>query len=107
VHRILVRGGLFMYPKDTKDPSEAGRLRLLYEANPIALLIEQADGCASTGRGRLLEIVPNDLHQRIPVILGSRNEVERIERYYREHDSGKDREFASPLFNARSLFRAA
>ena len=107
VHRILVRGGLFMYPKDTKDPSKAGRLRLLYEANPIALLIEQANGRASTGRGRLFEVVPNDLHQRISVILGSRSEVERIERYYREYDAGEDREFASPLFNVRSLFRAA
>jgi fructose-1,6-bisphosphatase len=107
VHRILVRGGLFMYPKDTRDPSKAGRLRLLYEANPIALLIEQANGCASTGRGRLLDVVPDDLHQRIPVILGSKNEVERIERYHRDYDAGEDREFASPLFNVRSLFRAA
>jgi fructose-1,6-bisphosphatase I/sedoheptulose-1,7-bisphosphatase/fructose-1,6-bisphosphatase I len=96
-----------MYPKDTRDPSKAGRLRLLYEANPIALLIEQANGCASTGRGRLLDVVPDDLHQRIPVILGSKNEVERIERYHRDYDAGEDREFASPLFNVRSLFRAA
>jgi fructose-1,6-bisphosphatase I/sedoheptulose-1,7-bisphosphatase/fructose-1,6-bisphosphatase I len=107
VHRILVRGGLFMYPKDTRDPNTAGRLRLLYEANPIALLIEQANGRASTGRGRLLEVVPTDLHQRIPVILGSKNEVERLERYHREYDAGEDREFVSPLFNVRSLFRAA
>lgn len=107
VHRILVRGGLFLHPQDTKDPRTAGRLQLLYEANPIALLIEQANGRASTGRSRLLEVVPNDMHQRIPVILGSKNEVERIERYYREYDAGEDREFASPLFNVRSLFRAA
>ena len=107
VHRILVRGGLFMYPKDTKDPGKPGRLRLMYEANPMAMLVEQAGGCASTGRERLLDVVPQGLHQRVPVILGSRNEVERIERYHREHESGADREFVSPLFNVRSLFRAA
>ena len=107
VHRILVRGGLFLHPKDTKDPRAAGRLQLLYEANPLALLIEQANGRASTGRCRLLDVVPNDMHQRIPVILGSKHEVERIERYHREYDCGEDREFASPLFNVRSLFRAA
>jgi fructose-1,6-bisphosphatase len=107
VHRILVRGGLFMYPKDTRDPTKPGRLRLMYEANPMAMLVEQAGGGASTGRERLLDVVPRDLHQRIPVILGSRSEVERIERYHREHASGTDREFTSPLFNERSLFRAA
>ncbi len=107
VHRILVRGGLFMYPNDTKDPDKPGRLRLLYEANPMAMLIEQAGGLASTGRTRLLEIKPGALHERVPVILGSRNEVERIERYHRAHDAGDDREYASPLFNVRSLFRAA
>jgi len=104
VHRILVRGGLFMYPRDTKDPSRAGRLRLLYEANPMALIIEQAGGAASTGRERILGVVPTDLHQRVPVILGSKAEVERIERYHREHEQGLDRPFSSPLFNERSLF---
>ena len=79
VHRILVRGGLFMYPRDTKDPAKPGRLRLLYEANPMAMLVEQAGGAASTGRGRILEVEPTSLHQRVPVILGSRDEVERIE----------------------------
>ncbi len=107
VHRILVRGGLFMYPKDTRDPAKPGQLRLMYEANPVAFLIEQAGGRASTGRGRLLEVVPTELHQRIPVILGSSGEVERLERYHREYDAGEDREFESPLFNVRSLFRAA
>jgi fructose-1,6-bisphosphatase len=105
IHRILMRGGVFMYPRDTKDPAKPGRLRLLYEANPIGLLIEQAGGCATTGRQRLLEVEPQALHQRIPVILGSRHEVERIERYHVEHDSGRDRPFVSPLFNERSLFR--
>jgi len=105
-HRILVRGGVFMYPRDTKDPARAGRLRLLYEANPIAWLVEQAGGRATTGRERMLDIAPAELHQRVPVIFGSRNEVERIERYHAEHDSGTDRPYRSPLFNQRSLFRA-
>src|SRR5580692_8900953 len=105
VHRILMRGGVFMYPKDTKDPGRPGRLRLLYEANPIALLIEQAGGRATTGRERLLEVAPESLHQRVPLILGSRNEVERIERYHAEHASGADRPYVSPLFNERSMYR--
>ncbi len=105
VHRILMRGGLFMYPKDTRDPAKPGRLRLLYEANPMAMLIEQAGGAASTGRGRILEVVPSSLHQRVPVILGSKNEVARLERYHGEYDRG-DVAFSSPLFNERSLLRA-
>ena len=105
VHRILMRGGVFMYPKDTKDRSKPGRLRLLYEANPISLLVEQAGGGASTGRERVLDLTPEGLHQRVPVILGSRNEVERIARYHVEHASGADRPYSSPLFNERSLFR--
>jgi fructose-1,6-bisphosphatase len=105
VHRILVRGGVFMYPRDGKDPSKAGRLRLLYEANPMAMLVEQAGGAASTGRERILEIVPTGLHQRVPVILGSRNEVERLVRYHATYDRGDELAFATPLFNARSLFR--
>jgi fructose-1,6-bisphosphatase I / sedoheptulose-1,7-bisphosphatase len=105
VHRILMRGGVFMYPRDTKDPSKPGRLRLMYEANPIAMLVEQAGGAATTGRERLLDVAPQHLHQRVPVILGSRCEVERIERYHAEHDAGTDKPFVSPLFNERSLFR--
>jgi len=66
VHRILMRGGVFMYPKDTKDPTKPGRLRLMYEANPISMLIEQAGGASSTGRQRLLEVQPEQLHQRVP-----------------------------------------
>ncbi len=107
VHRILIRGGLFMYPKDTKEPAKPGRLRLLYEANPMAMLIEQAGGRASTGRERVLDIAPKSLHERVPLILGSRCEVERLERYHREADAGTDRAFESPLFNTRSLFRDA
>jgi fructose-1,6-bisphosphatase len=106
VHRILMRGGVFMYPRDTKDPARPGRLRLMYEANPISLLIEQAGGLSTTGRKHLLDVAPDSLHQRIPVILGSRNEVARIERYHLEHDAGIDRPYESPLFNERSLFRA-
>jgi fructose-1,6-bisphosphatase len=106
VHRILMRGGVFMYPRDTKDSTKPGRLRLLYEANPIAMLVEQAGGKASTGRERLLDLQPDALHQRVPVILGSREEVERIDRYHAEFDAGTDRPFASPLFNERSLFGA-
>ena len=105
VHRILIRGGVFMYPKDTKDPSKPGRLRLAYEVNPIGMVIEQAGGMASTGRRRILEIAPAALHERVPVILGSKNEVARIERYHHEYDRGEDKPFVSPLFNERSLYR--
>jgi len=105
VHRILIRGGVYMYPRDNRDPAKPGRLRLLYEANPMAMLIEQAGGAASTGRARLLEQQPTQLHQRIPVVLGSVREVERIEQYHRDYDSGADQPFVSPLFNERSLFR--
>ncbi|MDR0717078.1 MAG: class 1 fructose-bisphosphatase [Azoarcus sp.] len=78
VHRVLTRGGIFMYPLDEKCRAQGGRLRLMYEANPMALLVEQAGGAASTGRERILDIVPRRLHQRTPVILGSRHEVERL-----------------------------
>jgi fructose-1,6-bisphosphatase len=107
VHRILMRGGVFMYPRDTRDPQKPGRLRLLYEANPMAMLVEQAGGRASTGRKRLLEVQPTALHQRIAVILGSRNEVDRIVGYHQEFDAGTDKPFESPLFNPRTLFRQA
>ena len=105
VHRILVRGGVFIYPRDTKDPSKPGRLRLLYEANPMAMIVEQAGGAASTGRDRILDVVPTSLHQRVPVILGSRQEVERLRQYHDTYDRGEDLTFATPLFNTRSLFR--
>jgi fructose-1,6-bisphosphatase len=107
VHRILMRGGLFMYPRDAREPAKPGRLRLLYEANPMAMIIEAAGGAASTGRQRILEVQPEALHQRVPVILGSRAEVERLARYHSEHDSGVDQPFLSPLFNSRSLFQEA
>ena len=84
VHRILTRGGVFMYPIDEKCRDKGGKLRLMYEANPMAMLVEQAGGAASTGRERILDVVPTRLHQRVPVILGSRNEVERAAAYHRE-----------------------
>lgn len=101
-HRILMRGGVFMYPRDNKDPSKAGRLRLLYEANPIGMIMEQAGGRASTGREPMLSVSPSGLHQRIGLVFGSKNEVERIERY---HSEPTPREIDNPLFAERTLFR--
>jgi fructose-1,6-bisphosphatase I len=82
VHRIMTRGGIFMYPMDSKLKSQGGKLRLMYEANPMAMLIEQAGGAATTGRQRILDIQPEKLHQRVPVILGSKNEVDRVTGYH-------------------------
>lgn len=101
-HRILMRGGVFMYPRDTKDPGKPGRLRLLYEANPIGFVIEQAGGRASTGRQPVLGVPPGALHQRIGLVFGSKHEVERIECYHREPEAVEPR---TPLFAERSLFR--
>jgi fructose-1,6-bisphosphatase len=105
VHRILLRGGLFIDPRVTKETASPGRLHLLYEANPMAMIVEGAGGAASTGRGRILEVAPADLHERTPVILGSRREVERLIGYYETHDRGGELSFDTPLFNTRSLFR--
>jgi fructose-1,6-bisphosphatase I len=84
VHRILTRGGVFMYPWDKREPHKPGKLRLMYEANPMGWLIEQAGGAATNGHQRILEIQPTQLHQRVSVILGSKNEVERVTRYHAE-----------------------
>jgi len=84
VHRILTRGGIFMYPRDTKDPGKAGKLRLLYEANPMSFIVEQAGGLSSTGYERILDMTPENLHQRVPVILGSKNEVEVVLGYHKQ-----------------------
>ena len=84
VHRILTRGGIFIYPRDLKDPTKPGKLRLMYEANPMAMIVEQAGGAATTGLERILDVQPTKLHQRVPVFLGSRNEVERVTAYHRE-----------------------
>ncbi|KRC00487.1 fructose 1,6-bisphosphatase [Hydrogenophaga sp. Root209] len=102
-HRILMRGGVFLYPRDTKDASKSGRLRLLYEANPVGMLMEQAGGRASTGRKPVLGVQPTELHQRIGLVFGSKSEVERIERYHAEPQACKDD--SNPLFAERSLFR--
>ncbi|RXZ43217.1 class 1 fructose-bisphosphatase [Crenobacter cavernae] len=84
VHRILVRGGVFMYPKDARDPGKPGKLRLLYEGNPMAWLIEQAGGMATNGHQRILDVVPGQLHERVAVFLGSKEEVEAVTRYHAE-----------------------
>jgi len=86
VHRILTRGGIFMYPIDGKMKANGteGKLRLMYEANPMSFIVEQAGGASSTGRERIMEIAPKSLHQRVPVILGSKNEVERVAAYHAE-----------------------
>ncbi len=103
-HRILMRGGVFLYPPDNKEPRRPGRLRLLYEANPVGFVIEQAGGRASTGRRPVLGVQPEALHQRVGLVFGSRSEVERIERYHAEPDG---RDIVTPLFAERTLFRAA
>jgi len=82
VYRILTRGGIFIYSQDTRDTSKSGKLRLMYEANPMGYIVEQAGGQCSTGRERILDIVPDSIHQRVPVILGSKNEVERVVSYH-------------------------
>jgi fructose-1,6-bisphosphatase I/sedoheptulose-1,7-bisphosphatase len=103
VHRILMRGGVFMNPRDRKDLASPGRLHLLYEANPIGFIIEQAGGRASTGREPILTVEPESLDQRIGFVFGTRSEVERIERYHREHN---DFEYQAPLFGTRNVLRS-
>jgi fructose-1,6-bisphosphatase I / sedoheptulose-1,7-bisphosphatase len=103
-HRILMRGGVFLYPRDTREPARPGRLRLLYEANPIAFIVEQAQGRAITGRGRVLDALPEALHQRVGFMFGSREEIERLEQYHRDHNL---RDYDAPLFGVRGLFRAS
>ncbi|PTW60984.1 D-fructose 1,6-bisphosphatase [Breoghania corrubedonensis] len=101
--RILARGGVFLYPSDQRQGYGEGRLRLVYEANPVAFLVEQAGGAASTGAGAILDQVPDELHQRVPLIFGAREEVERIERYLNDPQSLGEN---APLFGRRGLFRA-
>jgi fructose-1,6-bisphosphatase I len=84
VHRILTRGGIFMYPWDQREPEKPGKLRLMYEANPMAWLVEQAGGAATNGKQRILDIQPQKLHERVSVILGSKNEVERVTGYHQQ-----------------------
>ena len=87
VHRILSRGGVFMYPWDKREPEKAGKLRLLYEANPMAFLVEQAGGAATNGHQRIMDLQPSKLHERVAVFLGSKNEVERATAYHAESDA--------------------
>jgi fructose-1,6-bisphosphatase I len=84
VHRLITRGGIFMYPWDSREPSKPGKLRLMYEANPMSMLVEQAGGAATDGNQRILDIQPTSLHQRVGVVLGSKNEVDRVTRYHHE-----------------------
>jgi fructose-1,6-bisphosphatase len=100
VHRILSRGGVFLYPRDTKTPYKPGRLRLMYEAAPVAFLMEQAGAGAVTGTRHLLDVVPDTLHQRVPMIVGSRQEVELIVRYHEDPNEN----VSWQLFGSRSLF---
>ena len=102
-YRILMRGGVFLYPGDQRKGYRQGRLRLVYEANPIAYLVEQAAGAASDTVNRILEIQPESLHQRVPMVFGSEREVARIARYHTAPSSIGER---SPLFGNRGLFRA-
>lgn len=84
VHRILCRGGIFIYPKDTKDPNKAGKLRLMYEANPMSLLIERAGGASINAVERIMDIDPSDIHQRVAVVLGAKNEVEYVQKLHQD-----------------------
>ena len=105
-YRVLVRGGVFLYPVDEKTKGQGGRLGLLYEANPIAFIMEQAGGGAITGRNRVLDVTPAELHQRAPFIFGSKSEVDRIHEYHRDYVEGRDHNsYDLPLFGNRSLFR--
>jgi fructose-1,6-bisphosphatase I len=84
VHRLITRGGIFMYPWDAREPGKPGKLRLMYEANPMSMLVEQAGGASTDGNQRILDIQPTSLHQRVGVVLGSKNEVDLVTRYHHE-----------------------
>lgn len=102
-YRILTRGGIFLYPADAREGYRDGRLRLVYEANPMAFIMEQAGGAASTGRQRILDFTPGTLHQRVPLIMGSRNKVRRLDRLHMSPEITSERD--APLFARRGLFR--
>lgn len=102
-YRILIRGGIFLYPSDGRKGYSQGRLRLVYEANPIAFIVENAGGSATNSVTRILDLVPENLHQRVPLIFGSRREVARIARYHVDPNMIGER---APLFGKRGLFRA-
>ena len=102
-YRILTRGGIYLYPADGRPGYSSGRIRLVYEANPVAMLVEQAGGAATDGAADILDLVPADLHERVPFVFGSRTKVERVRRYLDATDDTPER---SPLFATRGLFRA-
>lgn len=102
-YRILTRGGIFLYPADAREGYGEGRLRLVYEAHPMAFIMEQAEGAASTGRLRIMEVAPKALHQRVPLIMGSRDKVQRLERMYTSPNIMSSEN--APLFAHRGLFR--
>jgi fructose-1,6-bisphosphatase I len=89
VHRILTRGGVFLYPWDKREPDKPGKLRLMYEANPMAFIVEQAGGAATNGRERIMDLAPSKLHERVSVVLGSKNEVERVVALHRAPDKAQ------------------
>ena len=103
IYRILVRGGIYLYPGDRRKGFQQGRIRLIYEANPISWIVEQAGGRATTGKERVLDVIPTSLHQKTPLICGSRDEVDRVMRIYSGQEFKSER---SPLFGRRGLFRA-
>ncbi|CAM2170594.1 Fructose-1,6-bisphosphatase class 1 2 [Paraburkholderia sacchari] len=105
LHRVLMRGGVSIVPRESRDVQDASGLDLVHAAQPLAWLVEQAGGAASTGRERVLDLRPRTLDARTGVVLGTTREVARVERYYGEYERGVDRPFDSPLFNERSLFR--
>jgi fructose-1,6-bisphosphatase I len=107
VHRLLLRGGVFLHPRDTRDQKRYGCVHLLTEASPLAMIMEQAGGAASTGRRPILDVAPDSIHQRVPLILGTRAEVERLQGYHHAYDRGEAMVFEAPLFKQRSLFRTA
>lgn len=100
VHRIMTRGGVFLYPRDTREPRKPGRLRLMYEAAPMALLVQEAGGRSVNGTSELLDLIPDVLHQKVPVILGSKDEVDRIVSYHADQHEN----VSLQLFKTRSLF---
>jgi fructose-1,6-bisphosphatase I len=107
VHRVLLRGGVFLHPRDTRDTTKLGHVHLLAEANPIAMIVEQAGGSATTGRVPVLNVEPDGLHQRVPLLLGAKGDIARVEGFHHAYDRGETMVFESPLFKKRSLFRTA
>jgi fructose-1,6-bisphosphatase len=102
LHRILMHGGVALYPRGQEDP---GHRFLLTEAAPIAMLVEQAGGLATTGRQRIAQLQVRQTQELVPLIFGARSECERLERYHHEHDNGIEERYSSPLFKERSLFQ--